>query len=244
MSLDNVIQIHDVGRDLRIVARLGQSDLSTELEAEVQSAWDAEGKTRSGALFDGKIFSIDELAPDRITGVFVDYRLFVAQRRQPDLFSSLCVRPLAVSGMIESPDGLIFGLRNTDLTTDGEKWELVPSGGLDPDICLQNCTVDYMAQFYAELADEIGLSEAEISGAVPFALVEDSTTHVFDLGIVGQTSLRATHINLAFSQEHREYSELRLVEKSQLADFCAEQLANIVPATAMLLRHRGLTLSR
>jgi hypothetical protein len=146
--------------------------------------------------------------------------------------------------MIESPDGFIFGLRNADLTTDGGKWELVPSGGLDPDICLHNCTVDYMAQFYAELAEEIGLTEAQISGAVPFALIEDPATHVFDLGIVGQTSLRAMHINLVFGQQHREYSELRLVEKTQLAAFCAGQLANMVPTTAMLLRHRELMPSR
>jgi len=236
------MQIHEIHRRLRVVARPYRPHLEPDLIAQVQSLWEAEREFRTKNLFNGRLFSIDELAPDRITGAFVEYRLLVAQRRRPDLFQSLCIRPLAVTGMIESPDGLIFGRRNFDLMSDGGKWELVPSGGLDPETCLHDCAVDYMEQFYEELADEVGIVKTQISGAVPFALVEDPTTHVFELGITGQTPLRTTQINLTFNQRHREYSELKIVEASHLAAFCEEQGPNIVAATAILLRHRELTL--
>jgi hypothetical protein len=238
------MHIHKIERRLCVVAKPYRPQLEPDLEALVQSLWEAERSDRAKALFNGALFSVDELAPERITGAFVDYRLFVAQRRQPDLFQRLCIRPLAVSGVIESPDGFIFGRRSSDLMTDGGKWELVPSGGLDPETCLHDCAVDYMEQFYKELAEETGITKAQISGAFPFVLVEDPTTHVFDLGIAAETPLLTTQINLAFNHSHREYSELRIVEASQLAGFYEEQGLDIVTTSAMLLRSRENALPR
>jgi hypothetical protein len=241
--LDIAMRIQQVTAALEITAEPGRPSLDADVEASVQALWETELAQRGNALFNGKLFSIDKLGSDRIIGTFVEYRWFVAQHRRPALFKDLGVRPLAVSGMIESVDGLIFGKRNQSLATEGGKWELAPSGGLDIDACLHGCSVDYMAQFFQELEDEVGILPTQLSGAAPFVLIEDPATHVFDLGISAQTALSAAQIKLVFDQTAREYSELKFVEKSQLAIFQEQHGEAIVPLTITLLQYCKLPIN-
>jgi hypothetical protein len=237
------MRIHHVTAALEITAQPSRPSLDADVEASVQALWETELAHQDSALFNGKLFSINKLGSDHIIGTFVEYRWFIAQRRRPELFKDLGVRPLAISGMIESVDGLIFGKRNQGLATAGGKWELAPSGGLDIDTCLHGCSVDYMAQFFRELEEEIGILPTQLSGAAPFVLIEDPATHVFDLGISAQTALAAPQIKLVFNQVAREYSELQFIKKSQLAILQGPYSEQVVPTTIALLRYCELLIS-
>lgn len=236
---ETCVRTYEVSPRLKVEAKAGRLSLRAELEAQVEALWAKEAERRGRPLFNGRLFSVDDLTSDHISGQFVEYRFFLAQRLEPALFGPLRIRPLAVSGVVESPDGLILGRRNSDLQTDPDKWELAPSGGLDPETCLVQGVVDYRRQFYRELVEEVGIDESRVTGVSPFTIIEDTTTHVLDLGIAACTDLRATQIGEAFSQAGDEYSEIRLVSLSAVAQFVREEGPNMVSVTTELLRYRG-----
>jgi hypothetical protein len=233
------MRIHEISPRVKVVATPGRLGLDADLELQVQAVWEAEAARRPTALFNGRIFSIEELAPAHIKGSFVEYRWLVAQRRRADLFERLRVRPLAVSGLIESPDGLIFGRRGPDLATATGEWELAPSGGLEPQSGLHCGTVNYMRQFYDELLEEVGIEKTHITDAMPFVVVEEPATHVFDLGIAARTDLRAAQIDEAFLRTRREYSEVKVVAGAETLHFVDEHSIDMVSISIALLRHRG-----
>jgi len=105
--------------------------LSNVIEAEVERLWQAEQARRGKALFNGKILSAVEITPNGILGQIVEYRHLIAQRAQPELFGALNVRPVAVSGLLDCANGIVFGRRAGSMTQDAGLWELAPSGGLD-----------------------------------------------------------------------------------------------------------------
>jgi hypothetical protein len=229
------MEIHRVSTLLKVTAEPDPPPLHADLEIEVGALWNAEVKIRGQTIFNGSLFSVSEWKPDCIRGFFVEYRLYVAQQRHPDLFKHLCVRPLAISGMINSPDGLIFGRRSADLASNPTKWELAPSGGISSESRPPAGTVDYMRQFYTELIEELGISESEVSGTSPFALIEDQSTHVFDIVLAADTNMGAGEIRKVFLNASGEYSELKFVPVSTLGYFLNEYRRDIIAETAALL---------
>lgn len=232
--------LHPLTPNLSIETLAQKPCLPRDLEVEVDALWKAEVRERGTAVFNGKIFSVKERTSSRITGTVVEYRLLAAQQRRPDLFTSLQVRPLGVSGIIESPDGLIFGRRGNDMAMFSGQWELAPSGGIDPDVCMRNNHVDYLRQFRVELEEETGVDPDNVAELTPCVLVEDQQTHILDLVVTAHTRLLSPEIQAAFATAGREYSELSVVAKPAIPRFLAEQAPNVVSTTAPLLRFLGI----
>lgn len=232
--------LHPLNRNLSVEAVAQYPDLPQDLKAKVDALWEAEVCQRGAAIFNGKIFSVNERTSGRIAGMVVEYRLLAAQRRCPELFSSLQVRPLGVSGVIESPDGLIFGRRSSDLAMLSGQWELAPSGGIDPDACMSNNHIDYLRQFQIELEEETGIASEHVVGLTPCILVEDQQTHVLDLVVAAHTRLLSPAIQAAFATAGREYSELSVVSRSTVSRFVAEQSPDVVSTTAPILQFLGI----
>jgi len=230
------MKIHKVGTQLQIVARSRPAPLDSDLEREVQVIWESETHG-DRTMFNGAIFNVTGIGRSEIQGYFVEYKWLAAQRHRPRLFDRLRVRPLGVSGMIESPDGVIFGRRGRHLGSEVEKWELAPSGGLDAGASCEHGIVDYMHQFLDELGDEIGLSESDILDAVAFTLVEDPESHVFDLGIRARTNLREAQIKEAFVRSTGEYSSLSVVSLDAIRRFVDSH--DVVPVSVALLETSG-----
>jgi len=230
------MKTHQVTTPLRIVARSRSALLDSDLEREVQAIWESKTQ-RDRTMFNGAIFNVTEIGRGEIQGCFVEYKWLTAQRHRPSLFDRLRVRPLGISGMIESPDGVIFGRRGRHLSLEAEKWELAPSGGLDVGASYKNGIVDYMHQFLDELGDEIGLSESDILDAVAFTLVEDPESHVFDLGIRARTNLREAQIKEAFVRSTGEYSSLSVVSLDAIRHFVNNH--DVVPVSVALLETSG-----
>lgn len=126
-----MLSVHQFFPMARIRISNISTPLSAEVEAEVEHLWQVEQQRRGKALFNGKILSAIEVSPQQIIGRIVEYRHLIAQRARPELFDVLNVRPVAVSGLFECADGLVFGRRAGSMTQDAGLWELVPSGGID-----------------------------------------------------------------------------------------------------------------
>jgi HAD superfamily hydrolase (TIGR01509 family) len=210
--------------------------LDADLDEKVEELWQKEIVSRGEALFNGTIYCVDQLTPDHIEGHFVEYRQLIAQRMQPAMFTRLGIRPLAVSGLLKCWDGVIFGRRPADVTSEAGMWELVPSGGVDHTSEGPDGRLDYLGQLLSELSEEIGLSADALTAITPFCLIEDSRSRVFDIGINLETPLSFKEIQQTLSGRHKdEYLDLVVVPTDGLAVFGEEHKDTLVPVSRKLL---------
>jgi len=219
--------------------------LPADLAAEIELLWQAEQERRGKTLFDGRILSAVEIGAERISGYVVEYRRFIAQKLRPGLFPALRVRPVAVSGLLRCADGILFGRRAEATTQDAGMWELAPSGGLDANGLDGQSRADLKAQIMAELREEVGLSPEKVFEVMPFCLVEDSESHVIDIGMRLEAPGLAAEAVLSGHRESAsgEYSKLAVVAQANLAEFLARRSPGIVPVSQAIL-HEYQRLSR
>ena len=126
-----MLRIEDLPGNLSAAVCASAPVLSADVAERVDAIWRAELQERGDSLLDGQLFSIGEIKDGVILGWLSEYRLFLAQQREPCLFPALRVRPLAVTGYVVCDDGVIIGKRAENVTQDPGSWELLPSGGVD-----------------------------------------------------------------------------------------------------------------
>ena len=237
-----MLHVRPVGPGLKVLeVEATQRPDSAALE-RVAALWDAEKRRRGDELFDGRVFSIARLDESRIEGHFVPYSWFLAQLREPALHGVLKVRMLAVSGLLEISEGIVFGRRSEAMTQDAGLWELVPSGGVSPTARSQNAMISLHHQLVQELGEEVGIACDRDEQAKPFVLVEDDETHVADIGLylsvdVGSKEVLARHRGLT----EQEYDRLEIVPRQGLESFRRRHESRLAPVSAALLDH-GKTL--
>lgn len=217
--------------------------LSFDLENEVDRLWLAEQNRRGKAIFNGRIMSASTVSSNGIHGYIVEYRHLIAQRARPELFKDLQVRPVAVSGLFECADGIVFGLRSGSMTQDAGLWELVPSGGIDTskinDDNRQQTTdnVDFLSQILTELHQEIGIKSSCVSSIKPFCLVDDTDSHVLDIGIAMESPLSADKVLRAHRlNATKEYDELRVVLHTDVSNFIKHESLRLVKVSEKLVQ--------
>jgi hypothetical protein len=236
-----MLKLHPLDADLVIEAVADVPEPPLEIERRIESIWCAEQARRSTPMFNGELFSLLTQSRDRLTGRFVEYRWFVAQQRAPELFEHLRVRPLAVSGLLVGPDGVVFGERSMSSTQDPGRWELAPSGGLDRSCLRGDGSVDCVAKLLEELVEETGCPATAVTACEPFVLVEDVESRVFDIGVALRTELRGPEIVKRHrDSSNREYTALELVPLAELADFVTRRSSGLVDISRALLAARGL----
>jgi hypothetical protein len=197
----------------------------------VEEIWRNEKVRRGDALFNGQLFSVQYACSSSIIGCLAEYKFFLAQRRDPSLWRALCIRPLAVQGVLLCADGVVFGLRADHVEQDAGQWELVPSGAIDGSTRKPDGSIDLVQHVLVELVEETGIGAVEMkSPPRAFAMVNDADTHVSDVGFILRTSLSKVDVMIAFaSLENREYVALEIIPIAQLAEF---------------IKSRGQTLTR
>lgn len=239
-----MITVHDLSPNIEVRANPGSPPLSADLEKAVAAAWDAERARRPG-LTDGTLFSIDHFSADRIAGRFVPYRHRIAARARPELAAALAVRPLAVSGLLLCADGVVFGRRAAQLTDAPEKWELVPSGGVESSAADAAGRVNLRRQILVELAEEIGLDAGDVSGLELFCAVEDDDSGIVDISIALASSLSAETVHRRHAERGSgEYVEIAIVAVSQIPGFVAAREGELLAVSRVLLERRGLLAAR
>ncbi len=211
--------------------------VSPDIEARVDEIWQREKQLRSHELYNGRLFSIDHCDARTIVGWISEYRYFLAQRREPSLHAALKIKPLAVTGILSCPDGVLFGRRSDRSEMDAGCWELVPSGGVDDTAVGSAGRVSIERSILTELEEETGIGASELSAhSRAVALVEDPQSHVTDVGIMLATTSSAAQIRRRFAAlEKREYSEIEIVAPAEVGAFRRARVDPLGAVSAALL---------
>src|SRR5580658_8029425 len=151
--------VHSISPDLEVRVTREMPPLRPMLEARIDALW-AKAAARveaggSGRLFNGRIFSIDTIAPDRITGHLTEYRRLVAQCEDHSLFPDLGIRSLAACGVLCCADGVVIGRRPAGAIYQPGMWQLCPAGSVDGGARREDGTMDYRAQLLTEIREEL-----------------------------------------------------------------------------------------
>lgn len=233
-----MLNIQDISSSRFTLKVVGASpELPSGLEKEVEGLWQAEQERRGKEMFNGRIMSASIVSQNGIHGFIAQYRHLIAQQARPELFDALRVRPVAVSGLLICADGIVFGRRSDSLTQDAGFWELVPSGGIDTTNISDTSEVSYLSQVLTELSEETGINSEFVSSALPFCLVEDTHSHVLDIGIALETSLSHNEVLLAHRETAtKEYDELRILPRSEIDEFITNSATQIVEVSAALIQ--------
>ncbi|MGH7126584.1 MAG: hypothetical protein ACREFI_19560 [Stellaceae bacterium] len=236
-----MLRTHPIDAGLVVTATTERLSLGPALDRRVEALWWQEQTKRATPLFNGELLSVVALTPSRVEACVAEYRCFVAQRRDPTLFTQLRLRPLAVSGLLRCRDGVVFGRRAATSTQDAGRWELVPSGGVDRRAVRPDGSLDVIGQLADELHEETGCTPDAVISAEPFLLVEDTTSGVVDIGIDLALDLDAAAVLAAYRADATaEYDALRIVPISDLSDFVDQVDPGVVEVSLALLQARKL----
>ena len=207
------------------------------IRTEIARLWEEEQTSRATPLVNGAILSALSVSPSMIVGRIAEYREYLAQKARPQLYQVLKVRPVAVSGILQCPEGLVFGRRGADVTDGAGSWELVPSGGIDMSGRSSEQGADYRAQLAVELREEIGVSIESCAALEPICAVEDEITHVLDIGVAMTTDLTLGRLRDAHRMEgSNEYAEILAVNMTEFDAFAANCGDKMLPTSAELVR--------
>jgi hypothetical protein len=232
-----MLKVQELRGELDIVIVAAPKVPSDLLLRRVDEIWQREKAARGDQLTNSAIFAVTRCDARRLEGHFVEYKWFLAQLRDAELFADLDIHCLAVSGLVETDAGFVFGLRNTATSQDQGRWELVPSGGIDRSSETEDGRVSYQRQLIIELQEELGLAASEIAPPEPFLLIEDSETHVIDIGQHVRSLVPGKALLQSFeTRTNQEYDKLILVPQPALSTFLAEQGERVVAVSRALLR--------
>lgn len=219
--------------------------LYAALEAEVSRLWDTAQARMGGRLFNGRVFSADRIAPDRIEGHWTEFRRIVARMDRPEIAADLPVRPVAAGGVIVGGAGagrfVVAGRRPAGAVYQPGEWQLPPAGSIDPGAVGADGHPDPVRQLHAELLEELGMPPESVADPRALCLVEHPGSGVLDLGIAVNTTWDTAAIAAAHaSRGNREYDALALVRLPELPGFLAAQAGRVTRQTPAFLRAAGL----
>ena len=215
---------------------LETQSVNPTLAAEVGKIWDEAQAEQGAALFNGLIFSVTDITGSLITGYFVEYKYFVAVRRRPELFSELQVRPLAVTGLSRCDGGIILGRRSAHVTQDRGLWECVPSGGIDRSSRQADGSINIAHQIGQELSEETGLRPELITNVCPRYVIEDSSSHLFDIVADVVLNLSTEEAKSALdNMSSVEYDKFNVLDIEGAKSFFKDDQGRIAPLSRYLV---------
>lgn len=202
------------------------------VEAAVARIWAERQAAAGGRLFDGPVYGVEEIAPDRLMLRPGRFRHALARCLEPDLrHLGLDIRQAAVSGLLLCPEGLVLGRRAGSVATDAGRWEPPPSGGMDQP--------DPVAQIQAELHEELGLTPDTLAEVRLVGALEQPDTGLVDLLLRLTTPLPFAAVEQGWRlRGSDEYSALRVVPRTALVGLAGA--GDAVPLLGPMLALAGL----
>lgn len=202
----------------------------------IEKIWDAEKKRTNGRLFNGELFSITSWDEQQVVGSFVEYKLFLAQKKAPELAKKFPIHPLSVSGLTIRGDNVLFAQRAADVAQDPLCYELAPSGGVDPSSLVGN-HIDLTKQLMLELQEETGLITEMIKGIHPFALIRDLQSRLTEICVeIIVDEIKGKIVNHPID----EYIQFFWIPKKDIPHFIAKHHDRFVPMSLHVLKIKGL----
>jgi hypothetical protein len=178
-----------------------------DVRTRVDAIW-AAALVERPALFDGPILTVVEHRGRRLTLAGTTYRYAMAARRDPWVREALKLRPLAVSGLLFCPAGLVFGRRARDVEQGAGLWELAPSGGVEAPA---DGVPDLADEILRELREEVGLWPEQVTVREPLGLIVDPESGTTDVVMPMTTEVSAATIETAHAGASLEYTALRIL---------------------------------
>lgn len=237
--------VHEIATDVRVRVTTPMPALPPDIDAAVEHLWQAAirrvAEGGAGKLFNGQVFSADQITPREITGHMTEFRRIVAQMDDPALGPILQLRPLAVCGVVQCADGIVIGRRPTGAVYQAGLWQLPPAGSVDHHALRPDGSIDLIGQIITELTEELGLTADQVNDPRPFVAVEHPGSRVTDLGIMLDTALSGAAIKDAHrARANTEYDPLTVVGTGEIAAFVADLGDALVPPAREFLFRAGL----
>lgn len=215
----------------------GTLEIPASIDDLARSIWQEEVQRRGANIFDGEIVSVASIDGDRIVGRRAHFRWLLAQSRDSSIFKWSQVRPLAVTGLLFCPEGVIIGHRSQSVYQFPGLGELAPSGSVDLSTLGANGSISLQQQLMQELREEIGIDVGAVTELEPLAIASDAEGQVFDVCFTLRTSLRWTEIQEIFGRSgSAEYDRLELLPLSDVSRFLQANKTTVTPLTLALLQ--------
>jgi len=206
------------------------------LSDKIDHLWNAAVSDGYQQLFDGQLYSVTDVEADVITVTRASYRHFFAQSREPSLFEPFFIRPIAVTTVLECPDGLVFGRRSDDVAFDKSLWELGPSGTIDDSAETQDGYLDWRITVLEELQEELGVRGLEEQAFKLSGALEDTVLHSVDLIAPIKTTLTRNQIEQVFLRRRtQEYTDIAVVPRRELSTFAKTTAGEMTPVCLDIL---------
>ena len=184
-------------------------DLSPAIESRVASHWNA-ALAKHPTLYNGRVFCADVINAEIISGHWSEYRRVLAQMREPDLYGTYFLRPLAVVGLFRTTDGIVIGQRSEHSLYLPGYWQGAPAGNVESRD--GEAQIDLAAQLMTECLEELGVSEAECQIGRCLLACEHPQTHIVDAGMEIATELDFEALQERCSRlGNAEYQTLMLI---------------------------------
>jgi 8-oxo-dGTP pyrophosphatase MutT (NUDIX family) len=211
-------------------------ELSDATQKAVEEVWQHEQASRGGALFNGQALSLATFDRNGLEAEFVEYKLYLAYLKSPELRDELGLRPLSISCLTKSSDSILVGRREKGMAQYPLWYELAPSGGIDPQ-SVKKEKLDIAGQALSELKEETGIDKKDVVAIRPFSLIFDPQTGVYEIAVEIELT---SHMASEPLKPTQEYRSLNWLPPSQVADFVATNKKRIVPLSVYLLELHNL----
>ena len=232
---------HAISPDLEIMISGDTRVISNELKTKIDEIWDAAIRASGPTLFNGTLYSVTDIQPDRITVRPVEFKQFYAQNQEDALFVELGIRPLACTGVVRCAEGLIFAKRSESVMLNQGYWELGPSGVFDDAAKCEDSTLSTQAVFTGELVEELGIPESVSQTEDILVAFEDKGQRSIDLILSASVSIDAAKVHDYFgSRETDEYSEVKVIPDKGIRGFISQSAVSVLPLSLSILDTLGL----
>lgn len=201
-----MLTVHRPDQPLRL-DMTGPLSPAPTVQQRVDALWDL-AKADRPHLFDGPVATVLEIDGPRLVLACARYRHVVAARQEPGIARALNLRPLAVSGLLVCRDGVVFARRGGAVTQGPGRWELAPSGGLEP--TATGAAPDVARQILIELQEELGIAPDQAQVQAPLGLIDNDDGGVVDIVVPLTTPLDAAAIIHAHQGHLGEYDAVQI----------------------------------
>lgn len=222
------VGICEIPPEMQLLASFDALQLDPFLEQRVEKIWLDEKKRLGEKLFDGSLLSFQHFSEKAIVGKWLAYKLYTAQKVDPNLQSVLQIEAMGVMGLVHCPGFCLLGQRADFVMNYPSMFEIAPSGTLSYDVC-QNFRDGHERQILQELLEETGIRPSMIEDVKTFALVKDSATCIIDLCV--SLFLKAP-VELCHNDE---YTKLWWQSTNDLAHFLEHNSNFFVPSSLAVL---------
>lgn len=201
------------------------------IQDEIERIW-ADACRAIPSLFNGCVFSATRITSGCIDGYWTEYKSVLAQMKKPELSPILRLQPLAVIGLLETPEGFVLGRRHPSSLYQGNFWQSPPAGSIEKRGTTHH--VDLKEQLLAEAEEELGLTADLLEIGAPRLVARHPGTRILDIGMPLKTHCSFQQVKACWhASTNREYDQLALVPHKHRAEWLAHH--DILPTSRALL---------